>query len=79
MENPDPMPVFVIKAKDSLAIAAISAYHRLCEQAGLDDQAAQVRLAEAEMRGWRERNADKVDHPNHRHIPVSSQLGSQAC
>jgi hypothetical protein len=67
----DPMPVFVIKAKDEFAVSAVSAYRRLCEARGLDDQAAQVRLAAAEMSAWRERNPGAVKLPDHPHIPVA--------
>lgn len=67
----DPMPVFVIKAKDEFAVSAVSAYRRLCEARGLDDQAAQVSLAAAEMSAWRERNPAAVKLPDHEHIPVA--------
>jgi hypothetical protein len=68
----DPMPVFVIQAKDELAVSAVSAYRRLCEARGLDGQAVQVQLAAAEMTGWRERHPDAVKIPDHPHIPVLS-------
>lgn len=67
----DLMPVFVIKAKDEFAISAVSAYRRLCEARGLTDQAAQVRLAAAEMSAWRERNPGAVKLPDHQHVPVT--------
>jgi hypothetical protein len=67
----DPMPVFVIKAKDRIAVSAVAWYRRLCEHEGLDEQAAQVRLAEEEMRAWRERNPGAVKVPDHPHVPVA--------
>lgn len=67
----DPMPVFVIKAKDRLAVAAVSAYRRLCEGEDLHDQARQVRLAAAEISAWRERNPELVKLPGHPHVPAA--------
>ncbi len=68
-DDADPMPVFVIKAKDEFAISAVAWYRRLCEARGLGEQAAQVRLATADMDGWRARNARLVQLPDHRHVP----------
>ncbi len=67
----DPMPVFVIKAKDAFAVSAVWEYQRLCESRGLDAQAAQVRLARVEMSEWRERNPGAVKLPDHPHVPVA--------
>jgi hypothetical protein len=69
--NDDPMPVFVIKGKDRLAIDAIVAYGELCLTAGLYDQAYQVGEAVKEIRDWQDRNPDKVKTPDHEHVPVN--------
>ncbi len=68
-DDNDPMPVFVIKAKDEFASSSVDWYRRLCEARGLDEQAAQVRLAAADMDGWRERNPRLIQLPDHRHVP----------
>lgn len=68
----DPMPVFVIKGKDKLALAAIRAYRALCEEHGLTEQAQEVGKAHREMRGWQRRNAASMQIPNHPHVPVTS-------
>lgn len=69
-DGADPMPVFVIQAKDEFAISIVSWYRRLCEARGLDRQAAQVRLAAAEISAWRERNPAAVKLPDHQHVSV---------
>lgn len=66
----DPMPVFTIKAKDKLAVRAVGAYLRLCQELGLDEQAAQVELAMAEIHAWRRRNPRLVQLPDHAHVPA---------
>lgn len=70
--TPDPsgMPVFVIKAKDTLAIEAIQAYRTLCLRQGLADMAAQVDLALDEIAAWQAAHPDDVRLPSHRHVPV---------
>lgn len=77
-DDVDPQPVFVIQAKDQLAIAAVSAYRRLCEERGLDGQAEQVRLAAAEMSAWRERNPGAVKLPGHTHVPALPHAADMA-
>ncbi len=64
------MPVFTIKAKDRLAIHAIEAYQRLCQNLGLEGQAAEVAKAIREMVLWRRRNPELVQMPDHRHVPA---------
>jgi len=66
----DPMPVFVIKAKDLLAMRAIEYYRRLCDQHGLCAQADEVYEALNEIAGWRQRHNDLVKLPDHKHVPV---------
>lgn len=68
----DPMPVFTIKAKDRLALEAIRAYRRLCVEHGLTAQAREVGQAMHEMRSWQERNPDRLQLPDHAHIPVNA-------
>lgn len=66
------MPVFVIKAKDRLAVSAVAAYRRLCEESGLTAQAAEVDKALLEIVAWRGRNEDQVQLPNHQHVPAGA-------
>jgi hypothetical protein len=72
MSDTDPMPVFVLKAKDELALMAILAYRRACLDAGLYRQAEQVALAISEIAQWRERNAGQVKAPDHDHVPTGA-------
>lgn len=67
----DPMPVFVIKAKDRLAPEAVTAYGDLCAAEGLVSQLSQVDAALAEIRAWQRRHPDLVKMPDHPHVPVS--------
>lgn len=64
------MPVFTIKAKDRLALAAVAAYARLCTDYGLFDQAEEVGKAYDEIAVWQQRHADLVKLPDHPHVPV---------
>lgn len=73
--DPDPMPVFTIKAKDRLALAAVEEYAKLCETFYLPLQAAQVRLAIDEMIGWQKRHPDLIQYPDHEHVPVTGVAG----
>lgn len=66
----DPMPVFTIKAKDRLALDTIRVYRALCEERGLTVQASEVGKALREIRLWQERNPERLQLPDHRHIPV---------
>jgi len=68
----DPMPVFVIKAKDVLAVAAVEAYRILCRHSWNFAQAAQVQLALDEIQAWQDRNPDLVKAPDHRHVPAAT-------
>lgn len=69
------MPVFVIKAKDELGIHAIRGYRELCLAAGLEDQAAEVDKAIAEMVAWRAEYPDEMQLPDHRHVPAVRDEG----
>lgn len=73
----DPMPVFVIKAKDKLALRAVDAYRRLCKELGLDEQARQVAAAYNEMTEWRDRNPGEIKLPDHPHVPAAGPTHSQ--
>ena len=66
------MPVFVIKAKDPLAVEAVEAYWGLCVGHGLTEQADQVQLAIDEIRAWQAANEDNVKLPDHIHVPATS-------
>jgi hypothetical protein len=70
-EPTDPMPVFVIKAKDALALATIERYRRLCLQRGLDVQAVEVEKAAVEIAEWQQRHSSLVQLPDHQHVPVT--------
>lgn len=72
----DPMPVFVIKAKDKLAPDAIGGYVALCEAVGLVDQTRQARHALSEVKSWQDRNAGHVKMPYHQHVPVGLQTAT---
>lgn len=67
----DPMPVFTIKAKDRLAVRAVTHYAELCRDAGLETQAQEVEEAIAEMYAWRARHPKSVRLPDHKHVPVA--------
>jgi hypothetical protein len=67
----DPMPVFVLKGQDLLALEAIKAYRRACWDVGWDDQASQVSEAILEMLEWQKRNPDKMKRPDHKHVRVT--------
>lgn len=69
----DPMPFFVIKAKDRLALDAVRAYRNLCAAAGLDDQAFEVDEAINEIRAWQRRHPDEVRLPDHPHVPATEE------
>lgn len=69
----DPMPVFTIKAKDQLSLGAITAYRYLCLAAGLDQQAAEVTKAIDEIQAWQQRNPDRLQLPDHKHVPVTPE------
>lgn len=67
----DPMPVFVVRGKDNLAVAMVNHYLDLCIRHGLTAQAGEVAPAVEEIRRWRQRNRDKVQWPDHQHVPVT--------
>jgi hypothetical protein len=66
----DPMPVFVIKAKDKLAVQTILCYLDYCDDEDLDDQAREVRKAIAEFEAWQRRHPDAMKLPDHPHVPA---------
>lgn len=68
----EPMPVFVIKAKDALAVDAIEAYRRDCIRHGLTEQAQEVNLALEEIKAWRRAHPDEVKLPDHKHVPAAA-------
>lgn len=74
----DPMPVFVIKAKDRLAFDAIDAYANLCLDAGLVAQAQEASLAAEEVMNWQARNPTAVQWPDHRHVPATADASDAA-
>lgn len=67
----DKMPVFVIKAKDELAIATLLNYREHCRFHGLHSQAGEVDKAIKEMRSWQDRNPHAIKMPDHKHVPQS--------
>lgn len=77
-ESDDPMPVFVLKAKDRLAVDTIEQYARYCYEEGLHHQRDQVSRALAEIVAWRSRHRDRVKLPDHDHVPATSGPSSHA-
>ena len=66
----DPMPVFIIKAKDNLAPGVIAQYVRACVDQGLHNQARSVIDSLEEVNAWRERNPGLCKWPDHAHVPA---------
>lgn len=64
------MPVFVIKAKDLLAIEAIRGYQALCRSRELFEQADQVQLALDEILAWQRDNLGELKMPDHVRVPT---------
>ncbi len=73
-DTDDPMPVFVLKAKDLLAQSAVLAYLDTCDQHGLPRQARHVLRAADEFTAWQERHPDLLQMPDHEHVPVGDAL-----
>lgn len=71
----DPMPVFVLKAKDNFAPRIIAEYIRQLDIQQMYDQAQHTLAALAEVSGWRERHPELCKWPDHEHIPAG-QPGS---
>ncbi len=71
----DPMPVFIVKAKDNLAPRAIAAYVNSLYDNGLSVQATYAMAALQEVVAWRERNEHLCKWPDHKHVPAG-QAGS---
>lgn len=67
----DPMPVFVLKAKDNFAPEAVHAYRRYTGAAGLFAQAEQTTLALDEIIAWRRRHPELCKDPDHEHVPTT--------
>jgi len=65
-----PMPVFVIKAKDNLALPVMRDYWRRCLDSGLREQANEVQKAIAEVLDWRQAHRDQCQDPDHKHVPA---------
>jgi hypothetical protein len=70
-DDDDPMPVFVIKAKDKFGPAAVRYYRSLCLQAGLHEHVAEVSKAHEEMDMWRKRHPERIQLPDHKHVGAS--------
>ena len=67
----DPMPVFVLKGKDTFALDVVDAYFTRCLGHGLLAQASEVVDAAAEIRAWQDRHPDLVQLPDHPHEPAT--------
>jgi hypothetical protein len=72
LNDPDPEPVFPIKARDLLGGAAVQFYRAICRAAGLDRQAYQVSLAMVEMGSWQAQHPTRCHLPDHQHQPAGS-------
>lgn len=75
--DPDPMPVFVLKAKDHLTPDVVQAYADLARRYGqhqdlgrMVTQANRAELALTEIHGWRNRHEDECAFPDHPHVPA---------
>ena len=64
------MPVFVLKAKDRLALRTIEFYRKQCLREGLNGQADEVDKAAREIALWQVAHRDAVQSPDHKHVPV---------
>ena len=69
MTEPSDLPVFVIKAKDALAVLALRGYQRECQEHGLANQAVEVEKAIGEIHEWQRDNIDLIKLPDHAHVP----------
>lgn len=69
-KRPEDMPVFVLKAKDNLALRVVAIYRELCVNEGLSEQAEQVIKAIGEMTEWRIAYPELCKLPDHEHVPV---------
>jgi len=76
-QSEDPMPVFVIKAKDNLAVAAVEAYRALCVRHDLLEQAHHVEDARDEIVEWRLAHPDQCKWPDHAHVPAARSPQSE--
>lgn len=72
------MPVFIIKAKDKLSLRALAAYHLLCVEMELTNQAVEVFKAMIEMHEWQKDNADLMQMPDHKHVPVNLEISEDS-
>lgn len=70
LSDPDPEEVFVLWARDLLAVAAINAYRAACAHAGLDDQRFEVSKALVALVSWQQRHPNRLRMPDHRHQPA---------
>lgn len=70
----DPMPEFTIKAKDRLALDTVAAYRQLCIDNGLMEQAIEVTRAYVEINRWQQRNPERLQLPDHKHVPVGDSV-----
>jgi len=62
---PDDEPVFLIRAKDRFAMDILRVYHDLCVKAALPvAQLESLAKADAEVRDWRLKHADRVKNPD---------------
>lgn len=71
-------PIFVIRAKDALAIPTVRAYYRECVEHGRLDQSRHVDAAIQELIEWQEDHP--VKYPDHEHVahPLSRQTKVKA-
>lgn len=73
----DPMPVFVIKAKDNNAAPPIGRYIDDLRSRGMYGQAEEAQEALDEINAWRHRNPALCKWPDHKHVPAG-QPGSES-
>lgn len=62
---PDDEPVFILRARDALALDTITAYAKACEAVGTDDRHVMgVEASHAQFVAWRDANAELVKLPD---------------
>lgn len=72
LDDPDPEPIFPIKARDLLGGAAVQFYRAACRHAGLDHQAFEVSKALVDMGNWQVRHPTHCHLPDHKHQPANA-------
>lgn len=73
-----PVPTFVIRGTDALAIPVLRKYLAECRDHGLEEQAKEVETAVAEMSAWQRSHPTLTKLPDHKHVPASTQRNERS-